>query len=310
MITTVTLNPAIDKTCTTQGLFPGQVNRMQTIHNNAGGKGINVARILRQYDIEVRTLGFIGGYSGAFVENNLREMKALTAFTKVKEETRVSTNIIAEDGFITEILEPGPKITGSEMERFLGDYKFWLEDNDFVVLSGSAPRGVKADVYAKLIQLARKQDKKVILDTSGDFLVEGVREKPYLIKPNLRELEYLVKHSVKGMEAAVDAIKNLIQNGIPHVLLSLGPKGLLYAGAADEQVLYAKAPEIKVKNSIGCGDSVVASFCMSQLRGDDMAETLRWAVAISAAAATLPDIAVIPKEKAEELYEEIQVKEV
>ncbi|MCL2717600.1 MAG: 1-phosphofructokinase [Lachnospiraceae bacterium] len=305
MITTVTLNPAIDKTCTTQSLLLGQVNRMQTIHNHAGGKGINVARILRQYDIGVSTLGFIGGYSGTFIENHLREIKAVTTFTKVNEETRVSTNIVAADGFITEILEPGPEITKMELEHFLADFKLSLKDSDLIVLSGSVPRGIASDIYAKLISIAKKQDRKVILDTSGDLLVEGVREKPYMIKPNLKELEYLVKHPVRGVEAVAETSRGLVQKGITHVLVSLGRKGIVYASSLENKVLYAKAPEIKVKNTIGCGDSVVASFCISQLSGQDMQETLRNAVAISAAAATLPGIAIIPPEKVKELYNEI-----
>jgi len=309
MITTVTLNPAIDKTCTTQNLVLGQINRMQTINNHAGGKGINVARILRQYDMDVTTLGFIGGYSGAFIENQLRELKIETAFTKVSKETRVSTNIIASDGFITEILEPGPEISKTEMERFLADFRLRLEDSDLIVLSGSAPRGVAPDIYAKLISIAKRQDKRVILDTSGELLVEGVREKPFMIKPNQKELEYLVKRPIKGIEGVADVVHEISQNGIPHVMVSLGRKGLVYASALEGRVLYAKAPEVKAVNTIGCGDSVVASFCMSVLRGDDMCETLRNAVAISAAVATLPGIAVVPMEKAKELYIEVTMLE-
>jgi len=309
MITTVTLNPAIDKTGTTQNLVLGQINRMQTINNHAGGKGINVARILRQYDMDVATLGFVGGYSGAFIENQLRELKIKTAFTKVSEETRVSTNIVAADGFITEILEPGPEITKTEMERFLADFKLCLEDSDLIVLSGSAPRGIAPDIYAKLISIAKRHDKRVILDTSGELLVEGVREKPYMIKPNQKELEYLVKRPIKGIEVMADVVREIGQNGIPHVMVSLGRKGLIYANALEGKVLYAKAPEVKAVNTIGCGDSVVASFCMSVLRGDDMCETLRHAVVVSAAAATFSGIAVIPMEMAEELYSEVKVLE-
>ena len=307
MITTITLNPAIDKTCTTQNLVLGQINRMQTIHNNAGGKGINVARILRQYDFDVRTLGFIGGYSGAFIENQLREMKAVTAFTRINEETRVSTNVIASDGFITEILEPGPDISDKDMERFLSDYKLWLEESDLVVLSGSAPRGIASNIYAKLISIAKRQEKDVILDTSGELLVEGVREKPFMIKPNLKELEYLVKHPVKGLENVAETIRELNKTGIKHVMVSMGQQGLLYSISGEDKVLYAKVPQLKAKNTIGCGDSVVASFCMSILRGDDMEETLRNAAAISAAAASEPSIAIVPIEKAKELYQLIEI---
>jgi tagatose 6-phosphate kinase len=310
MITTVTLNPAIDKTCTTGGLLLGQVNRMQTIKSYAGGKGVNVAKILRQYDYAVAALGFVGGYSGAFIENYLREIKVTTAFTKVKEETRVSTNIIAADGFITEILEPGPEITKQEMERFLADYKLWLEDSDLIVLSGSAPRGAADDIYARLIRLAKKQNKKVVLDTSGGLLTNGVNEKPFMIKPNLLELEYLVGRRLKGLEASARAIRDLADGGINHVMLSLGSQGLLYAEAGDNRIWQAKPPKIRAKNTIGCGDCIVASFCISQINGDDTEKTLRQAVALSAAAATLPGIGEVPMEKAKELYNEIVITDI
>ena len=107
MILTVTLNPAVDKTYTTGSLMLGQVNRMRTVNNIAGGKGINVAKILRQYGYEVMTAGFLGGYTGQFIEKCMEEIHAECRFTKVAGETRSSINIIAEDGYVTEVLEPG-----------------------------------------------------------------------------------------------------------------------------------------------------------------------------------------------------------
>lgn len=310
MIITVTLNPAVDKTLTAQGLIPGRVNRMKQVSNIAGGKGINVAKILLSYGYDTAVLGLIGGYPGAFIENHMREIKACTAFTKISGETRVSTNIIGDDGFITEILEPGPEISKTETDRFLADYKIWLEESELIVLSGSAPRGVAPDIYARLISIAKKQNKKVILDTSGELLANGVKEKPFMIKPNINELEYLVRHPVKGIEAAAEILRSLVHGGIGHILLSLGRHGLLYAKSGEAKVLYAKPPAIKVKNTIGCGDSVVASFCMSHLKGDDMPETLRLAAAISASSATRPGIADISRDTVKELYHEIKITEV
>jgi tagatose 6-phosphate kinase len=150
--------------------------------------------------------------------------------------------------------------------------------------------------------------KKAIVDTSDELLTNAVKAAPYMIKPNVQELEYLLGRRLKGLDAATAAIRGLVDGGIGHVLLSLGEKGVLYARAGSAEVLYAKPPKLKALNTIGCGDSVVASFCISQLAGHDMEETLRRAVAISATAASLPGIAESDREKAEELYKDIEVK--
>jgi tagatose 6-phosphate kinase len=308
MITTVTLNPAIDKVCTTQGLRLGNINRMESVTNIAGGKGVNVAKILRQYGYEVAVLGFIAGYSGAFVADCLQSIGVATAFTKVGGETRVSTNIIGADGYTTEILEPGPEVAEAELAAFMAVFAEWLPKSELVVLSGSVPGGIGANIYAELTKLVKESGKKAVLDTSDELLTNAVKAKPYMIKPNLAELEYLLGRRLRGLEAATEAIRGLVDSGIGHVLLSLGEKGVLYASEGAGEVLYAKPPKLKAINTIGCGDSVVASFCISQLEGHDREETLRRAVAISATAASLPGIAESDREKAEELYKDIEVK--
>lgn len=307
MIVTVTLNPAVDKTYTASGLIMGQVNRMKTVRNLVGGKGINVTKILRQYGYPVTALGFLGGYTGSFIENAVKEIQAVSAFTRVREETRSSINVIAEDGYITEILEPGPEITKQEKERFLADYKLGLSDCELVVLSGSVPRGLSDDIYETLIRVAKKQDKKVILDTSGEYLTNGVKGKPFMIKPNLRELEYLMSRRIAGTEEVAYAARELVDRGIHHVMVSLGKKGLIYASSEFDEVLYARSPAVSMKNTIGCGDSVTASFCMSCVKHEDAELTIRKAAAISAASAAVFEIGMIPVELAEELLKEVEI---
>ena len=136
MITTVTLNPAIDKTITTSRLLPGQVNRGDSVKNIAGGKGINVTKVLRQYGSSVCALGFLGGYTGRFIEEYVEGLGAESAFTQIAGETRTSTNVLSMDGYVTEILEPGPVICEEEKERFLQTYTEKLAGSRFVVLSG------------------------------------------------------------------------------------------------------------------------------------------------------------------------------
>ena len=308
MIATVTLNPAIDKTCRTTEMIPGQVNRMDSMVSIAGGKGVNVTRILRQYGYEVTALGFTGGYTGGFIEERLAEMGAVCRFTKIAGDTRCNLNVLSEDGYVTELLEPGPVVSEKELKAFLSEYKQTLKQCEMVILSGSVPKGVPETIYAALTELARKAGVKVLLDTSGETLKAGVAAKPFMIKPNLKELESLIGRKVDDIEDAAAVAGEFVRHGISHVMVSMGAKGLLYA--CEKEVLFAKAPDIKAVNTVACGDSVVASFAMSMQRCHIGEECLKWAAAISAANATTMESAMIPKKVAEELYGRVFIEEV
>lgn len=306
MILTVTLNPAVDKTYTTGTLVLGQVNRMRTAYNIAGGKGINVAKILRQYGYHVMTAGFLGGYTGQFIENCMQELQAQCCFTKVAGETRSSINVIAEDGYVTEILEPGPTITAQELEQFVMDYKKAVAECELVVMSGSVAKGIPADIYGQLIAIGKEAGKRCILDTSGEALLHGIEAAPYMIKPNQKELEYLVGHKLKDIGEIAAAARGLRKKGIDHVLVSMGKKGLLSVSASGE--LWAKSPAIKAVNTVGCGDSVIASYAMSLLKEEDEYTALKRATAISAANAATLESGDISLELAEELLGKIQIE--
>ncbi len=305
VIVTVTLNPAVDKTCTAARLLPGQVNRMESVKNIAGGKGINVSKVLRQYGYPVRALGFLGGYTGRFIEECADRLGIECCFTHTAGETRCSTNILSSDGYVTEVLEPGPRISEKEYRQFLERYRKEIADAELVILSGSAPEGVPTSVYGELTALARKQGKKVLLDTSGAFLKEGAAAVPFMVKPNRKELEVLADGKLKSLEDIIDAARFLNRQGISHVLVSMGEKGLLYG--VPGEVLYARAPKVKAVNTVGCGDSAVAAFAMAYESGMDRQELLRYCAGISAANACTLESAVIPEDKAKELMEKVEI---
>lgn len=294
MILTITLNPAVDKTCHIQELILGQVNRLQSTGSIAGGKGVNVTKVLRQFDYPVTAMGFLGGYSGKMIEETLQNMGAVCRFTHISGETRVSTNILAENGYVTEILEPGPVVSEKELQEFIEEYTRQLADCQLVVMSGSIPQGVPADIYKTLTKLANKQGCKVLLDTSGEALKAGVEAAPYLIKPNHRELEYLVGKRLSSQEELTEEAKQLIGKGIQKVIISLGAKGLLYVDA--QEVIFQPAYKIKAVNTVACGDTVVASYCMSELDGKAKEDAVKCAAALSAANATTAESAQIPVE--------------
>lgn len=308
MILTVTLNPAVDKTYTTGELITGHVNRMRSAMSLAGGKGVNVTKVLRQYDFPVCATGFLGGYAGDFIEDYLKGIQVDCRFIRVEGETRSNMNILADNGYVTEILEPGPEIGEGHLQQFLGQYEAMLPDCEMVVLSGSAARGLPDDIYPRLIEKARMRGMKTMLDTSGDSLKRALLAKPYLIKPNLKELEYIVGHKLVNRDAVVEAALEIHKGGIAHVIVSMGQKGLISVSGG--YAYFAKAGKIRAVNTVGCGDCVVASYAMSILNGESKEETLRKAVAISAANATTLKSAEIPREVAEELYDGISVEKI
>ena len=290
MIATVTLNPAVDKTYTCTGILPGQVNRMDSAKNLAGGKGINVAKVLRQYGYPVRTLG---GYSGKLIEDYVISIGAESLFTKVAGETRCSVNILSQDGYVTELLEPGPGILGEEFHRFLRDFEEGISDCELVALCGSVPESVPGGIYSDLIRWAKVKGKKVLLDTSGTFLKESVREAPFMAKPNLRELEFLTGRRLRDLDEVIEAALLVWEWGVPHVLVSMGEKGILYV--REGEILRVRAPKVR-------------AFAMGYLQEMDAGALLRYCAGISAANAATLENGVIPTELAEKLTKEAQVE--
>lgn len=299
MILTVTLNPAVDKTCHVNELILGQVNRLQSVSSIAGGKGVNVTKILRQFDYPVIAMGFLGGYSGRMIEEKLKSIGAECRFTHIAQETRVSTNILAENGYVTEILEPGPEISEEELEQFLNEYGKQVESADIVILSGSIPRGVPTDIYATLINIAKDKHSKVFLDTSGEALKAGIKAAPYLIKPNKKELEYLIGRRLSNTADIVKEAEKLLKTGIAKIIISMGSEGLLYV---DKQgAITQPACKVKAVNTVACGDTVVASYCMSEKAQRSREEAARYAAALAAANAATAVSAEIPMDFYEEL---------
>ncbi len=307
MILTVTLNPAVDKTYTAGELITGNVNRMRTAMSFPGGKGINVARVLRQYGQRVCATGFLGGYAGDFIEDSLLDKQVECQFIRVEGETRSNMNILADNGYVTEILEPGPLVEEEQLEQFLALYETLIEECEIVVISGSIGRGIPEDIYKTLIGKARFKGLRTMLDASGESLRAGMEAKPYFVKPNQKELEYIVGHKLVNSEDVIEAALKVHAGGIAHVVVSMGKNGLLYV-CSGGVALYAKAENIQAVNTVGCGDCVVASYAMSFMKKDRREEALRRAAAISAANATTLKSADVPFGTAEELYERITVE--
>ncbi len=305
MITTVTLNVAIDKAYVVDTLEKGHVMRVQKCTNTPGGKGLNVAKVARLCGEETLATGFVGGHAGAYVEDMLNEQHVKNEFIHTKGETRSCINILAADGSSTEFLEPGAPVEETDVEAFLDLFAKLVKDSQVITISGSAPQGVPSDIYARMVTLARKENKPVLLDTSGVLLQEGIRACPTLIKPNDDEIEALLGVPVTNREEILDGARKLHGQGIAYVVVSLGAEGALVV--CDEGVFHGRPPKIHTVNTVGCGDSMLAAFAVGFARGYAIEKTLRYAVAVSAANALTMATGHFEKEDMERLYQQAEV---
>lgn len=281
MITTITLNTAIDKAYVVKDFAKDSVTRVQTCTNTAGGKGLNVSKVIKLCGEDIIATGFVGGHAGAYVEDLLKEHAILTDFVHTQSETRSCINILASDGTSTEFLEPGAPVTLDEVNQLVQKLNDLIDKSDVITISGSVPKGVENTFYADLVTTIKEKGKQVILDTSGELLKNGIKACPTLIKPNSEELEALLGISIHNREEVIAAAKRLHETGIEYVVVSLGGDGALLI--CKEGVFHGKPPKITPVNTVGCGDSMVGAFAVSLARKLPIEEALRYSVAVSAA---------------------------
>ena len=305
MILTVSCNPAIDKTYNTSNVMIGQINRMRDLVSIPGGKAVNVTKVLRQFDAHVTATGFVGGYTGEFIEEELRNMGVNTSFTTIRGLTRSNMNIIGDDGYVTEILEPGPKILSFEREDFMDRFRELVKISEYVVLSGSLTEGLPEDFYAKLIKICNDHGAKAFLDASGEPLKRGIEAVPYCIKPNRRELEYAVGKKLSTEAEIIQAAYEYIKAGVVKVVVSMGDKGLLQI--TKTKVIKAVPPRIKKVNTVGCGDCVVAAMILGMIQGLNDEDTMKFAAGVSAANATTLESGMIPQDTMETLIQDVVI---
>ena len=284
MILTVTLNASIDKLYLLDRAVPETVMRVREVHNTPGGKGLNVSRVARKLGEPVTAMGFTGGFNGQYLESMLASTGVIPRFTHVQAETRSCINCwdLSNDRS-TEYLEPGAPVSPEEVERFLRDFDAELPGADAVSISGSVPSGVPADLYARLIGRCRALNKPVILDTSGRLLAESVSVCPTLVKPNEDEIGSLLGDKPGDEAGRAAALKRLNGRGIRYAVLSLGADGAMLA--VDGECVHGRPPRIQPRNTVGCGDSMVAGFAVGLARNMDILDAFRMALAVSAASA-------------------------
>lgn len=272
MIVTVTPNTALDVTYTVDGLRPGGVHRARDVRHRAGGKGVNVARVLHALGADVRAILTAGGATGAAVSADLAAAGVAADVVPVGGETRRTTTVLADDGSVTLLNEPGSRLAEEEWQAFAAAVR--ARNPDVLVCSGSLPPG--AGGYAELLGEAPS-----ILDTSGQALLAGLAGRPSVVKPNADELR-----EVTGLRDPEAAAAELRKAGAGAVVVSLGPEGLLAVTASGT---WHAAPSTVLRgNTTGAGDAVVAALAWGLSRAEAWPDILRRAVALSGAAVLGP----------------------
>lgn len=306
MIGIITFNPAIDKRYYVESVSLGHVQRVAEMENTAGGKGLNVLRVANILGEKALVTGFLGGKNGEFITSELLKLNIESRFQKISAETRCCLAVIDKDNNQTEFLEPGPSIKMHEFNSWLNLYEDTLNKVNIIIASGSLPKGLSSDTYAKLILRAKDKGVKFFLDTSGEALAEGIKSKPFFVKPNLDELKAITKKEINSSEDIIEAIADIHDKGVELVTVSLGKEGSItaYKGKLYEAVL----PKIESVNSVGSGDSFVAGMAAAINRGMDITAAIKFASACGCANAMERRTGFVKLTNVERLLKNIIVK--
>jgi 1-phosphofructokinase family hexose kinase len=299
VLVTVTLNAAVDRTLTVPNFQRGLRHRASQSLTLAGGKGINVARALKRFDIPVVATGLAGGRTGTRIVEELTHEAILNDFVRIADESRTSTAVVDPmTGSRTEINEWGPQVDEEELETLLSKLRYLSRDADAVVFAGTLPRGVEDDFYAEAIRELSRRGVRSVLDSEGSPLRLGVEAEPYLVSPNQREAESLVGQEFSDDEDFVMALQAIADLGGRNVLIS-HERGC-FALLREERALRlfsASVPHVEAVSPVGAGDVLLAGFLAARSLGRSDEEALR--IAVGAAAASTLELGAGRFERAE-----------
>jgi 1-phosphofructokinase len=294
MIYTITLNPALDRTLWVKFIHADDSNRIEREERYAGGKGIDVSKVLATLGVTSRALGFVGGFAGEELEGLLLNEGIPFDFIRISGEIR--TNIIINDmsaGTQTVLSAQGPVIRPYKLMDMIHKIEK-IEKPEFIIISGSLPGGVHPEIYRRIIEIAKNRGTMTVLDTDGEALKTGIQAFPDIIKPNIYELGRLVDRELDSMDDIISAARSVKDKGVRIVLVSMGAKGILLVSENERHV--AVPPKVDVKNTIGAGDASVAGFVYGLSQGKGLRESLVYAVAAGTATTLMPGTALCQKE--------------
>lgn len=308
MIVTVTMNAAIDKTVELDSFEHGGLNRLKNIVLDAGGKGINVSKTIRELGGETVATGFVGGSSGETIKRVLRELGIQSDFVEVEGETRTNTKVVEPNGIVTELNEPGPVISEEKLKELMDKLIRYAGEDTLFILAGSVPSGVPKTIYKRIIEEVHKKGAKVFLDADGALFVNALKARPDIIKPNRTELEEFVKADYKLSETELVAIgKAFVEQGIKTVAISMGSEGALFVTKG--KVLKCPGISIKVHSTVGAGDAMVAALSYGTNQNLSFEKCVKLGIATSAGAVTTIGTKPPKRDVVDELVNQVTIIE-
>jgi 1-phosphofructokinase family hexose kinase len=314
MIVTVTLNTAIDKTLSVPNFRLGRRHRTVEQTTMPGGKGVNVARVLKTLGAPVIATGLAGGATGTRIVDQLTQLSVLSDFVRIGEESRTNTAVIdPTNGEQTEINERGPKVSERETELFVDKLLYLAKGASWCVFAGSLPRDVDVDVYAHLIRELRRLGVTTVVDTDGEPLRRAVRAEPDVISPNVLEAEELVGHEFNDDEDRMIAVREMRELGAREAIMTMPDGCFAQLTPADhhEPVLYrvrVRPGSIEPRATVGSGDAFLAGFVAARYNGREHADALAYGVACGAESTQHLGAGLVDPDRVDRLLADVEVE--
>ena len=309
MIVTVTMNPAIDKTVDIGKFERGDLNRIKRVEIDAGGKGINVSKTIRELGGESIATGFVGGTSGTIIKQVLTDLGLRTDFVEVKGETRTNLKVVEETGEVTELNEPGPEVSDEQLNDLLNRLEGYANPDTLFVLAGSIPAGIPTDIYRKITEQVHQKGAMVLLDADGVLFSESLKGKPDMLKPNRSELEryYQMDYRASEQELVLMGGK-LLEQGVSMAAISLGQMGAIFLTKGKRY----RCPGLRVKahSTVGAGDALVAAMAYSWDEKLPLETCIRLCMGASAGAVTSIGTKPPKRSLVDELVEQVELLEI
>lgn len=307
MITSICMNPSFDKTVEVDALTLGEVNRIRTSRTDMGGKGLNVAVVAQRLGLDSCCIGIMGEEGASRLRAMMDGEGVNHAFLTVQGSVRTNTKIVSRDGKgVTELNEPGAPVNAQQLEAFFHLAKEKAAASRYMVLTGSLPPGCPEGTYRNLMQALPGVD--CILDVGGRELELGAEAHPFLIKPNLSEMEATLGLQLRTLRSIRDAALIFLRKGVQHVVVSMGSMGAMYV--SKEKTLFAPAVRVDAKSTVGAGDAMVGGLLKGLEAEGDMAKAFRYGVAAGAASVMTEGTQLIVPEDFESLLGQVKIQEV
>jgi 1-phosphofructokinase family hexose kinase len=283
MIITVTLNPALDKTLEVPNFTQGRRHRSVEQVTMPGGKGVNVARVIKRLGQPVIATGLAGGATGTRIVEALNDEAILNAFVRIREDSRTNTAVLdPTTGSQTEINERGPAVSAAELDMFHEKLLYLAQGASICIFAGSLPHGVEPDVYAELIRAVKRLGVTTIVDTEGEPLRLAVRAEPDLVTPNELEAEELVGQEFNDVDDRAQAVIEMTRLGAAEAIMTVSD-GCYAQVTEEEPTLYrVSVEEIEATSRIGSGDAFLAGYVAARYSGRSPVDCLRYGVACGA----------------------------